>query len=270
MRKRLKMGIVAAFACLTMGAQAQSLAACEQQMARLFANIEQSTDAQANLRYNDTINALFAQALACDGSFAAPFGRLKFVGKTLSDDGLLRIYTWNVPTNSGFVYNGFVQTATGEYTQFTQSATTFATNEHATLSAENWYGALYYRAIAYRHKRQKVYLLLGWQGANAATQRKFIDVLWFDSDNRLQLGLPILENDEQTLCRRIFEYDADIAMFLDYEPHKRRIAFDHLSPIKYFDDETVTLGPDMSVDAYVRHSKQWKLQQDVRAKNKRK
>lgn len=270
MRKRLKMGIIAAFACWTMGAQAQSLAECEQQMERLFANIEQSTDAQANLRYNDTINALFAKALACDGSFTAPFGSLKFVGKTLSDDGLLRIYTWNVPTDSGFVYDGFVQTSTGEYTQFTQSATTFATNEHATLSAENWYGALYYRAIAYRHKRQKVYLLLGWQGANAATQRKFIDVLWFDSDNRLQLGLPILENDEQTLCRRIFEYDADIAMFLDYEPQKRRIAFDHLSPIKYFDDETVTLGPDMSVDAYVRHSKQWKLQQDVRAKNKRK
>ncbi len=270
MRKRLKIGVIAAVACLTLCAQAQSLTECEQQMARLFANIEQSTDAQANLRYNDTINAIFAQALSLDGSFAAPFGSLKFVGKTLSDDGLLRIYTWNVPTDSGFVYNGFVQTATGEYTRFTQSDTPFATDEYATLSAENWYGALYYRAIAYRHKWQKVYLLLGWQGANATTQRKFIDVLWFDHDNRPQLGLPILENDEQTLCRRIFEYDADIAMFLDYEPNKRRIAFDHLSPIKYFDDETVTLGPDMSIDAYVRHAKHWELQQDVKAKNRRK
>lgn len=269
MRKPLKTVLATAATCLAICAQAQSLPECERRVARLFAQIEQSGNAEANLRRNDTINAVFAQALAIDGAFGYPFSNLKFVGKTLSDDGLLRIYTWNVPTDSGFIYNGYVQKADGEYKRLTQSGEPFATTEFQTLSAESWYGALYYRAVAYKYQRRKVYLLLGWNGSNAPTQRKFIDVLWFDSGGQARLGLPILKNDGQALCRRVFEYDADISMFLDYEPEKRRIVFDHLSPIKYFGDETVTLGPDMSVDAYVRRPKCWELQEDVRAKNRR-
>ncbi len=269
MKKLRKINLAVAAVCAVACLQAQSLAECEQQIARLFDAIEQSTDARANLLHNDTINAIFAHALTCDGAFSYPFGSLKFVGKTLSDDGQLRIYTWNIPTDSGFVYNSYVQKSNGEYHRLTQSKMPFAPSENQTLSAENWYGALYYRAIAYKYKRQKVYLLLGWSGSQAHTQHKFIDVLWFDGDSHAQLGLPILANDGQTLYRRIFAYDADIAMFLDYESNKRRIAFDHLSPIKYFDDDTVTLGPDMSVDAYVRRLKCWDLQEDVRAKNRR-
>lgn len=270
MRKPLKTVLATAATCLAICAQAQSLPECERRVARLFAQIEQSGNAEANLRRNDTINAVFAQALAIDGAFGYPFSNLKFVGKTLSDDGLLRIYTWNVPTDSGFIYNGYIQKQSGEYVRLMQASAPFVIDKQQTLQADQWYGALYYRATAYKYRRQKVYLLLGWNGQNAHTQHKIIDVLWFDHNGRAQLGLPILENNNRNLYRHVFEYDADITMYLDYEPDKRRIAFDHLSPIKYFDDETVTLGPDMSVDAYVRRTKGWQLREDVRATNKHK
>ena len=263
-----KIGFLLIFVGFAIGVQAQSLPEYEQQIEQLFAAVENSTDGTANQRTNDSIRTLFQAALKCEGSFHYPFSRLNFVGHTLSDDGLLRIYTWNIPTDSGFIYNGFVQKLSGEYRILTQQNTPFATTETQTVSSEEWYGALYYRAIAYKYQKQKIYILLGWQGGKGHTQRKFIDVLWFDKAGQMRLGLPIFENDGYAFSRRVFEYDADVQMFLDYEPKRHRIVFDHLSPIKLFDDEVVTLGPDMSFDAYQRRAKVWKLQEDIKAKNK--
>lgn len=270
MKKTLKIVLAAIAACMVTTGRAQTLPEYERQISLLFAQIEQSDDKCNNLICNDSIHTLFAQALAIDGAFGYAFDNLKFVGKILADDGLLRIYTWNIPTDSGFIYNGYIQKQSGEYVRLTQTSAPFVIDQQQTLQADQWYGALYYRATAYKYRRQKVYLLLGWNGQNAHTQHKIIDVLWFDNNGRAQLGLPILENNNRNLYRHVFEYDADITMYLDYEPDKRRIAFDHLSPIKYFDDETVTLGPDMSVDAYVRRTKGWQLREDVRATNKHK
>ncbi len=265
-----KIGFLLISVCFAVGMQAQSLPEYEQQIAQLFAAVENSTDGAANQRTNDSICTLFQAALKCEGSFHYPFSRLKFVGHTLSDDGLLRIYTWNIPTDSGFIYNGFVQNSNCEYHILTQQNTPFAAKETQTISSEEWYGALYYRAIAYKYQKQKIYILLGWQGDKGHTQRKFIDVLWFDKAEQVRLGLPIFAGEGYALSRRVFEYDADVQMFLDYEPKRHRILFDHLSPIKLFDDEVVTLGPDMSFDAYQRRAKVWKLQEDIKAKNKRK
>ncbi len=265
-----KIGFLLISVCFAVGMQAQSLPEYEQQIAQLFAAVENSTDGAANQRTNDSICTLFQAALKCEGSFHYPFSRLKFVGHTLSDDGLLRIYTWNIPTDSGFIYNGFVQNSDCEYHNLTQQNTPFAEKETQTISSEEWYGALYYRAIAYKYQKQKIYILLGWQGDKGHTQRKFIDVLWFDKAEQVRLGLPIFAGEGYALSRRVFEYDADVQMFLDYEPKRHRIVFDHLSPIKLFDDEVVTLGPDMSFDAYQRRAKVWKLQEDIKAKNKRK
>lgn len=99
---------------------------------------------------------------------------------------------------------------------------------------------------------------------------KFIDVLWFDEAGKAQFGWPLLADDNtpRAKSRLVLEYDADATIFLDYEAAKRRIVFDHLSPMKHFDDDTTTLGPDMSIDAYVRKAKQWLLKTDIRAKNR--
>ena len=78
----------------------------------------------------------------------------------------------------------------------------------------------------------------------------------------------LFDEEKKSLTRAVFEYDAHVVMFLDYEPSRKRFVFDHLSPMKYFEDETVTLGPDMSVDSYVRKSKGWFLKEDLRMRNR--
>ena len=211
------------------------------------------------------------RALKSEKSFNYPFAGLKYIGVVTADDNALRLYTWNMPADSGTLYNGIVQKANGDIVVLRQATENYPPDEWQTLTDSTWYGALYYRAVAYKVNRQKVYLLLGWHGQpNRRTQHKFIDVLWFDEAGKAQFGWPLLADDNtpRSKSRRVLEYDADATIFLDYEAAKRRIVFDHLSPMKHFDDDTTTLGPDMSIDAYVRKSKQWLLKTDIRAKNR--
>ena len=252
-------------------AAAQTIADYEARIAALFDTIVAATDNSRNSLYNDTISQLMIRALKSEKSFNYPFAGLKYIGVVTADDNALRLYTWNMPTDSGTLYNGIVQKANGDIVMLRQATENYPPDEGQTLTDSTWYGALYYRAVAYKVNRQKVYLLLGWHGQpNRRTQHKFIDVLWFDEAGKAQFGWPLLADDNtpRAKSRLVLEYDADATIFLDYEAAKRRIVFDHLSPMKHFDDDTTTLGPDMSIDAYVRKSKQWLLKTDIRAKNR--
>lgn len=251
---------------------AQTIADYEARIVALFDTVAAATDTGRNRAYNDSINTLIISALKMTQSFDYPFDRLKYMGVVTTDDNALRLYTWNMPTDSGTLYNGLIQKADGNIVVLQHNTRrNFPPDEWQTMADSTWYGALYYRAITYKVNRQKVYLLLGWHGQpNRRTQHKFIDVLWFDEAGRAQFGQPLLADDidRSAKSRLVLEYDADATIYLDYDAAKRRIVFDHLSPMKYFDDDTTTLGPDMSVDAYVRKPKYWLLKTDIHAKNK--
>ncbi len=258
-------------AILTISAVAQTLPEYETQIATLFDKISMSDDTAENFARNDSIVTLFSQALKLENSFSYAFEKLKFVGKVLADDKKICVYTWNFPIENAFRYECIVQSADGKLIRFKQRDTIYFPDEQQKIDINDWYGALYYRAIAYKINRQKCYILIGWNGQNDITQHKFVDVLTFDEKaENAQLGAPIFhEKNGFTRNRLVFEYDSETTMYLDYEPKKRRIAFDHLSPIKYFsDDDTFTLGPDMSIDAYLRRAKFWILKEDIRARNK--
>lgn len=254
----------------SVSSSAQTLPVAEKQLASWFDSMRQTTDYSQRVAYNDSIKQLFTQVLHQSESFVYPFDSLKFVGKVLSDDALMRVYTWNILGDSGSLFNGFIQCKTGEVSVFQQRDTPYLPDTKKTIRLNDWYGALYFRMIPYSFHKQKVYLLLGWSQYQPRTQYKLIDVLAINDLGEWQLGLPLFFDEEKKVASRVcLEYDIETVMHLDYEPARKRIVFDHLSFMKEYADEYVTLGPDMSVDAYVRKPKGWFLDEDIHVRNSR-
>lgn len=262
--------LLISFCLLTsLGVNSQIVSDYETRLMHLFQAIKTADTDSVRLQYNDSVKALFSKTLEMKESFIFPFDSLTYVGKITSDDAKLRLYTWNVVTDSGLVFNGFLQKLSGEVVTLQQPKVAYKPTVKEVVASNNWYGALYYRAVAYKYKKEMVYMLVGWSQCDERTQYKVLDVLSFDEFGVARFGMPILFDEEKkSLTRAVFEYDAHIVMFLDYEPSRKRFVFDHLSPMKYFEDETVTLGPDMSVDSYVRKSKGWFLKEDLRMRNR--
>ena len=69
--------------------------------------------------------------------------------------------------------------------------------------------------------------------------------------------------------RVLFEYDINAQMNLDYDKKKKRILFDHLTPIRELKDGTQIYAPDESVDALVYKKELWNHVENVKVKNPR-
>ena len=131
------------------------------------------------------------------------------------------------------------------------------------LTAENWYGALYYKVIPMEKGSKTMYTLLGWDGATSASNIKLIDVLYFNG-TQPKLGSPIFKMKDKTVKRIFFEHSEKAVMSLRYEESYNRIIYDHLSPeapgLEGFYSFYV---PDMSYDALYMNNGKWNLKEDV-------
>ncbi len=98
--------------------------------------------------------------------------------------------------------------------------------------ASQWPGCLYYKLIEAGKKKDKYYVLLGWNGFTSFSNRKIIEVLSFDEEGAPVFGKPVFNMNSQpvALPRVIFEYSNDAVMALHYEKQKNLIAFEYLHP----------------------------------------
>ena len=266
---KIRFFLAAIFLFASFVSSAKTLPRYEMRLAQLFETVKTADNDSVRLECNDSIKFLLNSVLQLPESFVFPFDSLVYVGKVTSDDKLLRVYTWNIVTDSGLVFNGFLQSSKGKIIRLEQRKNAYQPTLKQSISTQDWYGALYYRVVTYKYHKQKIYLLAGWSQCNEQTQYKVLDVLSFDNFGGAYLGLPIFFDEEkEVFSRAVFEYDVAAILFLDYQSSKKRFVFDHLSPMKYFEDDVVTLGPDMSFDAYVSKSKGWFLKEDIRVKNR--
>ncbi|MDR1592636.1 MAG: hypothetical protein LBS16_07140 [Prevotellaceae bacterium] len=254
--------------CL-LNAASQSPDEAQEHIQHWFEQIAVATDDKTKLAFNDSIDACLTEVLTQEDSFYFPFDSLQYLGKIMSSDRLVRIYTWNISLSYGFLFNGFVQRQSGEIYRLTQTEHAFLPDSLQQIAANQWYGALYYRAVAHKYEGETVYLLAGWSRYRAFTQVKILDVIRFDGEGNLYLGLPIFRDEDTFLSRICFEYDALTTFHLDYNASKKRFEADHLSPIRFDGKEILTFGADMSVDAFVRKGKYWIKKDDIKVKNVR-
>lgn len=247
--------------CAAVNAQPVDLEHDISAVERVLANQLQGIVDETSYFRRDSLNTLFVRqfeaALHMPGSFGYPFDSLQHVGRLLSDDGRVRVFTWNIPQVGGTQqYFGFVQVNQGHDKVKTyrlsdnRNAQVDIFNQQ--LSVDQWLGALYYQIVTVKTRKLTYYVLLGYDYNNLFSSKKVIEPLSLSLSSQPIFGLPVFDVDgKQRLSRIVFEFTARASMTLRYEARQLTIVFDHLSPsepqlagsLQYY-------GPDFSYDGF--------------------
>lgn len=252
----------------------QSIAAKEMVISQLGDSILRGSTDEVRTAANSNFNSQLSNILQSPNTFDFAFDSLKNVSKLTSDDGLIRIYTWILPTDSGrqFKYFGFIQYRNSKLKTFKTIPIIDAAIDTTgylkkTMKPDNWYGALYYKIITVKNKDQTYYTLLGWKGNNRMSTKKVIDVL-FIKNNNLLFGTPVLQYEKKMQSRIVFEFNAQTSMLLHWDEKDHRIVFDYLGPVNEASTKMPeTYGATMIYDALNWKKGKWNYVHDIDIRN---
>lgn len=245
--------------------------------ASLSLNLQKLRQAKTDDQIND-LNKVFKDELNAviteDWAFEYPFTKLNSIGKVFSEDREVRIISWNIQLENGeHKYHAYVLKRKGRkdghyVTELIDNSNNLPPETQETLTADNWYGALYYDIKDIQKGRKTYYTLFGYDAKNKRSTLKMLDVLYFTGKTP-RLGNPLFETKEGYAKRVYFEHSAKCVMSLKYDDKRDLIIFDHLSPeapnLAEFREYYV---PDMSYDAYKFENNKWRLKEDIIAINK--
>ena len=233
---------------------------------------EIKNDNQQN-QLNDSIINHFKSILKSPLSFHYPFDSLKTIGKTFAKDDKLKIYSWNVPYEDGShniscIIQYFSSKDSLEYLILNDMSDEITNPEFVSLSPNNWYGAMYYDIVIEKVDKQTYYFLMGYNPGNLFSNKKVIDVFYFDEFGYPKFGKPFFEIKNQLKYRIVFEYNEKASMTLHYDEKLKMIVFHRLVPIDYkYKDNPVFYGPDSSFDGFVFKKDIWHFVEEVDARN---
>ena len=223
---------------------------------------------------NSNILEELESLLALPMSFNYPFDSLRWIGKIYSPDLKFRLITWNIPSADGtHTYYGFIQIPQKKgkpclVIRLKDRSLEINTPETDILSAETWWGALYYEIIMNKNKGVRMYTLIGLDLNDRYSNKKVIDILTFNDDNVPVFGLPVLQMDGKTKNRVIFEFAEDVVMTIRYNGDSKMIVFDHLSPIEpALRNNPRFYAPDSSYDGFRFRKGIWEYVPDLDIRN---
>jgi len=271
--------------------------------------IRQSVNAKEDverLEINSHFSKLMDEVLNHDKSYAFPFDSLKkFRMMLCSDDNEVRIVSWNIPMNDKTQhYFGYVQhldkSKKWQLFKLEDHSDEIKNPENAALTSDKWFGCYYYKIFDSFYKKKKQYVLLGWDGNSRITQKKLIDVLYFNSNGDPQFGDAIFEVSKEFNVKKelygtnndgrpprltppsdkpkkdftawqkrvIFEFKQGVTMSLKYDESSGTIIFDHLSPEESAQHgQYQYYGPDLSLDALKFKKGKWHYVKDADGRN---
>ncbi|MHC1705239.1 MAG: hypothetical protein AB9846_15130 [Tenuifilaceae bacterium] len=222
---------------------------------------------------NNQLVEYFRSALEKKGSIDYPFDSLKNIGKLVSKDRNVRIFTWDISQVGGnYKYYGFIQVRKDK-----KNTLVFELNDcrnsvkdqvNEILGVQSWIGALYYSIIEEEFKGKKNYILLGFDFNNAFSSKKIIEVLTFDDNYNPIFGSKLFKVGDINLSRVIFEFSARATLMLRYIADSKIIVFDHLSPSRPdFEGNYQFYGPDFSYDGFRFEKGEWVYTPDLDLRN---
>ncbi|MDI1355236.1 MAG: hypothetical protein PSX36_09970 [bacterium] len=213
------------------------------------------------------------------------FDLLKDISVLTAPDKKFKLITWNLYKNDGThayfgyllvnnskrVKKGFLKYETEEAFEsfkLVDRSMTVKSPETYVGTPEKWFGMLYTQVI----DCGDYYTLIGWDGNDKLTQRKFIDVLSFRSDGSPIFGKDVFKMPRKNPRRVMFEYSTEVAMSLKYSEKSNRIVYSHLSSNQegsLLEGQFQFYGPDGSFDALELKKGKWVTVEDIDARNEK-
>ncbi len=257
------------FSACSAGVHGQVLFLLEDSISFWYNKLEHASSAGAREDAVQHMRTFLEQALADPMCFDHPFDKIQFC-KITSSDKRIRLFNWNVPFDDGSsVYYCYVRwkdrgTDKVGWQELSDSRREPEKVEQKFLTAEKWFGTLYYDIIPMGKKRKNdTYTLLGWQSKDNFTTRRVIDALAV-TGGQVRLGAPIFKSESGVRKRVIFEYSEQVSMSLKYHPKKKAIIADHLSPSSpIMSGIYADYGPDGSYDAFSLVKGKWEFLSDI-------
>ena len=207
-----------------------SLTQIEDSLSILIQKVASNNSSAVKEEANNNFLTLFRSALNKEDAFEYPFDSLKNIGKIKSNDGKLRIFTWNLPYSGGFQkYFGFIL-----YKNDKKNTLVFELDDNRKsltdpikeiMGKHNWMGALYYSVLEHTLQNKTYYTLLGFDFNSLFSSKKIVEVLSFGSDNEPIFGANIFKVDNDFIARVVFEFSARATMTLRYIPDSQTIVF---------------------------------------------
>ena len=215
-----------------------------------------------------------SRALKTQGSFSYNFDSLKSVSITHAPDNMFRIITWNLVTKEEkFHYYGVIQlnpeamkkikdtTNLRSFYPLIDRSEKIKNPLDTTVGNEYWYGATYYKIVLTTDKKKNYYTLLGWNGSTRMTNKKVVDVLYFEK-NKPYFGAAIFDlKKKKNFKRLVFEFSNTASMLLRYEEKKKILVYENVSPTRMQDyGHPETYLPDGSYDFLIFKKGIWEKQ----------
>jgi hypothetical protein len=205
---------------------------------------------------------VLSRALRKPGSFDYPFEQLQSVAIVRPADKKFRILTWQLAFDNGtYRYYGVIQMNHPEPKIFplVDYGSFYENPDSIIVDHDRWIGALYYNIIPQSAGKQTYYTLFGWNANNVISNKKLIDILWFDDEGKPKLGYPIFQMIKGgSPTRIIFEYKKDATMSLTYIPEELTIYYDHLVQLGGKEtDFKFDQVPDGTLEGFVWKKGKW-------------
>lgn len=214
-----------------------------------------------------------------------PFDGLKDISVLSPKDNKFKLITWNLHrddgthaffgyllvNNSKRVKKGFLKhetIQTYEYFRLIDRSSTVKYPESYIGTPDKWFGMLYTQLI----ECDGFYTLIGWDGNDKLTQRKFVDALDFRANGQPVFGKDIFKFPRKNPKRLMFEYSQDVSMSLKYDEKRNQIVYSHLSSRQegsVLDGQFQYYGPDGSFDALQLRKDKWVVIEDIDARSEK-
>lgn len=255
--------------CKAQYTDSTSLLEGESKVAAIFDRcMEASDDASRTALAKEIANEM-EYLLNTPLAFGYNFPKLKNISSVRSENGMVRVITFCAPLSNGkFVYHGFVMYNDDDditVTRLKQGKRAESDPMNANMQSDNWFGAVYYEITQHGKKSSPIYALCGWDGHNAFTNRKVLEQLNFDEDNKPILGGLFQTENGNGYSRLVFTFSEKAVMCLQYDRKEKMIIADHLapSPSCNCEGQYQFYGPDLSYDGFYYKDGKWHWEFDV-------
>lgn len=241
----------------------------------LFLSLSKSQNDEEKISFCNEIKKRVNSLLKSEPYLSNDFNEYKELSTLISDNGKVKICTWNIEFNEGsHRFFGFVAlntlSAGIKIFELEDCFETIHSPEQASLTQLKWFGAIYYDLIETKYKGEIYYTLLGYNGNNAFSQFKVIDLLVITEGKNpnIRFGYPLFSDEKRSRKRVIFEYSKKATMMLRYDADKKMIVMDNLAPIdQTYQNDFRYYGPDFSYNGFKFEKGKWVLINDIDIRN---
>ena len=229
----------------------------------------QARDWVDRFRWDSIFTRGIVKALKVPYSFEYSFDSIKTISKLYAPDSSFKIFTWQMMKDfSYYRQRGAIQMRTEDgslklFPLFDFSDFTKVPND-SIRDTKHWIGAIYYRIILKTVNAKKYYTLLGSDGNNERSNKKWIEILTFDADGNPQFGAKCfsypaddLTKPQQPVYRYCLEYKKDGGVRLNYDPKYDAIIFDKLISENDQPQNKASLIPYGSYEGFKWANGQW-------------